>query len=209
MSTLAFELLGAAAESNPAMPALRLRVRLRAAGEPVDALALRVRVQIEPWRRRYTDAERELLADLSATTALQWGEAAVMLGRFENETEFEVPLLCTYDLQVAASKYFTALEGGAVPVRLFFNGTIFRGAPNGFTVEMLPWDLECAGEIPVATWQQAMDACFSGQGWIRIDRDAFDALRRYRASHNFPDWTATIQSLVPCQSKSIEGGLRQ
>lgn len=203
MSKLEFEMLGALAEAHPAAPTLRLRLRLRAEGPAVDAIALRVRVQIEPWRRRYAEREQALLSELSATTALQWSETAAALAGFEGETTFEIPVACTYDVQVAAGKYFSALEDGGVPVRLFFNGTIFRGAPNGFNVEMVPWDLECAGEIPVATWQRAMDACFSGQAWIRVDRGIFDALRRYRTAHHHTSWDDTMNALLAAES--VEG----
>lgn len=203
MTKLEFEMIAAHAQAHPAMPALRLRLRVRADGPAVDAIALRVRVQIEPWRRRYTQQEQVLLSELSATTALQWSETAVALAGFEGETTFEVPVACTYDLQVAAGKYLTALEDGGVPVRLFFNGTIFRGAPNGFNVEMLPWDLECADEIPVAIWQRAMDACFSGQAWLRVDRGTFDALRRYRTAHHHASWDDTMSALLAAES--VEG----
>lgn len=203
MTKLLFEMIGAFAEAHPATPALRLRLRLRADGAAIDAVALRVRVQMEPWRRRYADRERALLGDLSATAALQWSETGIALAGFEGETAFEVPVACTYDLQVAAGKYLTALEDGAIPIRLFFNGTIFRGAPSGFNVEMLPWDLECAGEIPVAVWQRAMDACFCGEAWIRIDRGVFDALRRYRSAHHHASWDETMNALLAAEA--VEG----
>lgn len=203
MSKLEFEMVDVLAETRPAAPTLRLRLRLRADGPAVDAIALRVRVQIEPWRRRYAEREQALLSELSATTALQWSETAAALAGFDGETTFDIPVACTYDVQVAAGKYWTALEDGSVPVRLFFNGTIFRGAPNGFNVEMLPWDLECAGEIPVATWQRAMDACFSGQAWIRVDRGIFDALRRYRTAHHHTSWDDTMSALLAAES--VEG----
>lgn len=203
MTKLAFEMIDAVPEPHPATPTLRLRLRVHADGPAIDAIAMRVRVQIEPWRRRYAQRERPLLAELSATSALQWAQTAVAIAGFEGEAAFEVPLMCTYDLQVAAGKYLTALEDGGVPVRMFFNGTIFRGAPNGFNVEMLPWDLECAGEIPLSAWQGAMDACFAGQAWLRVDRGTYDALRRYRTAHRNASWDATMNALLAAEP--VEG----
>jgi hypothetical protein len=203
VSKLEFEMIDAVPEAHPATPALRLRLRVRVDGPAIDAIALRVRVQIEPWRRRHMQSEEALLTDLSLSTPLQWSQTAAALAGFERETAFEVPVPCTYDLQVAADKYLTALEDGSIPVRLFFNGTIFRGAPNGFNVEMLPWDLECAGEVGVEAWQRALDACFSGQAWIRVDRGTYDALRRYRSAHRNASWDETMNALLAAES--IEG----
>lgn len=200
MTKLEFTIREAIAEPHPATPALRLRLNLRSSGEAIDAIAVRARVQIEPWRRRYAPGEEALLSDLSPTAALQWAETSLVLPGFDGETLFDVTLACTYDLQVAAAKYLTALADGAIPVRLFFNGTIFRGAPAGFNVEMLPWDLECAGDIPIATWQRAMDACFAGQAWIRIDRSTFDALRRFRAAHHCASWDDAVNAMLAVET---------
>lgn len=200
MTKLEFTMCEAIAEPHPATPTLRLRLNLRASGEAIDAIALRARVQIEPWRRRYAPGEEALLSDLSPRTALQWAEMSVVLPGFDGETLFDLAVACTYDLQVAAAKYLTALENGGIPVRLFFNGTIFRGATAGFNVEMLPWDLECAGEIPAATWRRAMDACFAGQAWIRVERSTFDALRRFRAAHHCASWDDAVNAMLAVET---------
>jgi hypothetical protein len=196
VTALAFSVLDAVAERNAASPTIRFQMRARSGDEPIDALALRVRLQIEPWRRRYDGAERELIAELSVTKPLQLAEVAVMIGAFSGESAFALPVSCTYDVQVASMKYFSALHDGEVPLRFFFNGTIFRGGEAGFQVEMVPWDLECTASLPLATWQAAMDACFPNQAWIRIERATFDELLRYRAQHALNDWEAVVTHLL-------------
>lgn len=185
-------------------PTLTFRMRVRSVGEPVDALALRVRVQLEPALRGYAAEEEPLLVEIfgarerwsSAVRPLQWHEGAVMLGRFSEEAEFDLHVPCTYDMYVSAGKYLTALNDGEIPVRLFFNGTVFRGASSGFEVEMLPWDLESTARFPLQTWREAMDACFPNHAWIRVERPTFDRLARYRAEHHLWDWDAAINTVI-------------
>lgn len=204
MTGLEFTALEANAETRAASPAIRLRFRLRAEGEPVDALALRARIQIEPALRDYAPDEIPPLEALLGekrrgarwNAPLQWCEVSTVLGQFERELEFELVLPCTFDAQIVSSRYFAALTSGMIPVHIFFNGTIFRGSPGGFSVEMLPWNLDCAAEIPLQTWQAAMDACFPGQAWIRIDRATFDALSRVRRDYATGGWDATFEYLL-------------
>jgi hypothetical protein len=196
MTALAFAVLDAVPETSAASPAIRLQMQVRCDDAPIDALALRVRLQIEPWRRNYDAGERALIADFSPGKPLQFAEVAVMVGAFSGESTFSLPIACTYDVQVASMKYFSALRDGEIPLRLFFNGTIFRGGRADFEVEMVPWDLECTASLPVRTWQAAMDACFPSQAWIRVQRATFDALLRYRARHALNDWEEVVTHLL-------------
>jgi hypothetical protein len=180
-----------------------MKVGVRAPDSVLKALVLRARVQIEPWKRTYDSAAQELLRELSVTQPLQWAEAALAIASFAEETTFELPIPCTYDMQVAATKYLTALDGGAIPVRIFFNGTAFRGAQDGFSAEMLSWDSECDALVPVEVWQGAMDACFGDQAWLRVDRGVFDALSRYRVRHALNDWEKTFEHLLAAQEENV------
>lgn len=201
MTSFEFSVAGVNAELRGVAPAVDFHMEVRAKGEPVDAIALRVRVQIEPALRGYDDDERTLLAELfgdglRSLPILQWYEGSVTIGRFADATAFDLTVPCTYDMHVATAAYFGALHDGDVPLRFFFNGTVFRGAPSGFHVEMLPWNLECAARLPLQTWQAAMDARFPDQAWIRIPRATYEALRRYRAEQKLADWETTFGSLL-------------
>jgi hypothetical protein len=66
----------------------------------------------------------------------------------------------SYDFEVAAAKYLHALDGGAVPLRLLFSGTLFEGGPNGIQVGFVPWNLEATCELPVEVWRKLMDEYF-------------------------------------------------
>ena len=54
-----------------------------------------------------------------------WTHASVVVPPFTGETTAEVPVSCTYDFNVAATKYFYALEDGEIPLDFLFSGSVF------------------------------------------------------------------------------------
>lgn len=205
MSRLSFAVLGARAEAYAAVPTLVLRLRIaEESGERVHALALRCQIQIEPRRRRYSRRETEGLLDLFGTPArwgdtlkaLLWTHVSLLVPGFEGTTEVDVPVTCTYDFEVAAAKYLHALREDAVPLSLLFSGTLFRPGDSGFTVEQVPWDKEAPFDLPVATWREVMDRFFPGSAWIRLRRDSFDALARFKSERALPTWEAALTELL-------------
>ncbi len=89
---------------------------------------------------------------------------------FTGSTAFALEVPCTYDLEVAAAKYFYALADGAVPLSFHFNGTIFyRGA--GRPAADHPGAVERdarSSAMPVAAWQAMIAEHYPGGGWIRL-----------------------------------------
>ena len=48
---------------------------------------------------------------------------------------------CSYDFNLAATKYFAALEGGDLPLCFLFSGTIFHEAGDGaLQVAQISWE---------------------------------------------------------------------
>ena len=53
---------------------------------------------------------------------------------------------CTYDLELAAAKYFYSLPGGEVPLSFHFNGTVcYRGDDGRMQVVQVPWSAPRSG----------------------------------------------------------------
>ncbi|HEU4347623.1 MAG TPA: DUF6084 family protein [Actinoplanes sp.] len=203
---LAFSVLDAAPERYGAAPTLVFRLRaVESTGAAVHALALRVQLTIEPQRRAYDDPGA--LADLFGTpdrwaTTLRpflWTHASAMVPGFTGSTDFDLPVPCTYDFDVAAAKYLHALGDGEVPLALLFSGTVFTRGTAGFAVEQVPWHLEAAYRLPVAVWRSTMDQFFPNSGWIRLDRETLDALARYRSARGLTSWEQTIAALLPAE----------
>lgn len=189
MIDLDFACTGAHPDLAAAAPTISLRLHVSGpAGEQVHALALRVQLRIEPQRRRYDDTEADALRDLFGERA-RWGDTLkpMQLGYlnhvvpgFTGETDIDLALPCSYDLDVAANKYLYGLAGGEVPLLLLFSGTVFTSGPTGIGIEPIPWHKESSFRLPVEVWQQTMELHFPGSAWLRLGRDAFDALQRYR-----------------------------
>ena len=119
-------------------PVLTARLGIAAGGDdPIHAIALRCQVRIEPLRRGYSDDEAAGLLDLfgprerwaNTQRTFLWQHTTAMVQGFTGATEVDLPLECTYDFEVAASKYLHALRDGAVPLQFLFSGTVFIAGP--------------------------------------------------------------------------------
>ena len=112
----------------------------RRRGAPVHALALRCQIRIEPQRRRY-DARRGGAARRAVRRATAVGRLAAPVPldprrhdghrvhrRRPRSTSRST---CTYDFEVAATKYLHALDDGEIPLVLLFSGTVFTAGDAG------------------------------------------------------------------------------
>lgn len=201
---LAFSVTGAHCEAHAATPTILLSLRVEErTGASVQALVLKCQVRIEPNRRRYDEAERGRLYELFGE-ASQWGSSlhpflwayvSTTAGAFRSSTELELPLQCTYDLEVAAAKYLHSLEGGEVPLVLLFSGTVFSAGGSGLVAEPVPWSGEARFGLPVATWRECMDAYFPGCGWLRLSRGQLDRLAHFKAERALPSYDMALEQL--------------
>lgn len=205
MTALAFAIEDAYPERFAASPQLVLRTRVaETTGTPVHAIALRAQIRIEPQRRRYEANESGRLTELfggperygDTLRPMLWTHVGQTVVAFERETAFDLIVPCSYDFEVAAHKYLAALDGGDIPIVVQFSGTLFvRAAGGGVAAERVPWSCEAPYRLPVAAWRATMDAFFPNTAWIRLSRDAFDALYRFKREGGFPSWDAAIERL--------------
>jgi hypothetical protein len=205
MSELGFDLTGSHIEAYAAAPTLVFRLKIAAArGAPIAAVLLRCQIQIEPRRRQYRPAEADRLYDLfgerqrwgDTLQSVLWGHTSLMVPSFRETMEIDLPLACTYDLEVAATKYFHALEDGEIPLRFFFSGSIFTQGESGITVAPVPWTKEASYGLPVRVWRELMNQYFPGGGWLRLRRENIDALLRFKNQRGLATWDDTVEALV-------------
>lgn len=205
MAQLDFEVLDIFAEPYAAAPQLTARLRLiESTGTVIHAIALRCQVRIEPQRRGYAEEEEPGLQDLfgdrsrwpSTLKPFPWLHSSTTVQGFTGATDVDLPLPCTYDFEVTASKYLHALRERSVPLALLFSGTIFTKGTNGFGVEQVSWDCEASYQLPVAVWRTLMDQYFPNTGWVRMDREVLDALAQYKSSLGLTSWDAAVQNLL-------------
>ncbi len=202
---LAFDCLGARSDPYAAGPTLSFRLRIaETTGERVHAIALRVQLRIEPQKRRYTDDEARQLDGLFGDRSrwadtqrpLQFAEAGVMVPSFTGSVEIDVPVPCTYDLEIAATTYFHALGEGEIPLMLLFSGTLIARGAAGFSVTRVPWHKEAACRVPVSEWRAMMDRFFPNSGWLRLDVSTLQALGAYKNARALPTWERAIDTLL-------------
>ncbi|HEY7282147.1 MAG TPA: DUF6084 family protein [Actinomycetota bacterium] len=213
MTELVFDCLDVRPDRYAAGPVLQFKLRIsETSGDPVHAIALRCQIRIEPHLRRYAPEEETALADLFGDVS-RWGEtlkpfqfafAAQMVPGFTGSTEVDVPVQCTYDLEVAATKYFNALGDGDIPLLLLFSGSVFSKGETGFSVSQVPWHKETQVRMPVSVWRELMDLYFPGQAWIRMRRDTIDRLLGYRSREALPSWDETFERLMKAAGEDAE-----
>lgn len=200
---LTFDCTGVQGDRYAAGPTLLFRLRIGATGGRVHALALRCQLRIEPAKRTYDDAEAERLGDLfgernrwgTSMHPVQFAQVPMLVPGFTGGTDAELAVPCTYDLDIAATRYLAALDGGDIPLVVLFSGTVFTGE-TGFTVEPVPWHKETTVRVPVRVWREMMEQHFPGCGWLRLPRDTMDELLAYRSRLALPSWEATVRSLL-------------
>ncbi|HWC38344.1 MAG TPA: DUF6084 family protein [Acidimicrobiales bacterium] len=205
MSELVFECTDARPERYAAAPTITFKLRVsETTGEAVHAIALRCQMRIQPQLRGYTGEEGWRLADLFGDRS-RWGETlkplqftnlSLMVPSFRGTTELDLPVPCTYDFDVAAAKYFHALDEGEVPLLLLFSGTVFVKTDGGFRVEQVPWDNEATYRLPAAVWRDMMDLYFPNSAWIRMRRETLDALQRFKSLRALPTWDDALELLL-------------
>lgn len=207
-TSVTFSVLDITPEPYAVTPTLSARVGVAAVGEdPVHAIALRCQVRIEPLRRNYNDAEAAGMLDLfgprerwgTTQRSFLWQHSTAMIPGFTGTTQVDMPLECTYDLEVVGAKYLHALDDGTVPLQFLFSGTVFTRGSRGFAVQQVPWDREDHFDMPVSVWHQLMAQHFPNTGWLRLRHDILDELANYKSRWGILSFEAAIDNLLTRQ----------
>jgi hypothetical protein len=215
MPELHFQIEGAGVVPHAAAPllALRLRITNLPDTEAIHTLTLRCQVQIEPAKRRYAAQEQDKLLDLFGTPErwartvrpLLWMNTSVAVPGFIGNVLVNIELPCTFDFNVAATKYFHALDTGDIPVCVMFSGTAFYKGPDGaLQVAQIPWDREADFRVPVSAWKEMMDMHFPNTAWLCLQRDVFAQLYEYKMRHGLPTWEQAIVRMLAAAEPEAE-----
>lgn len=205
MPDLSFGIENAAAVRHSASPLIHFGLCVTT-DQPVHAVTLRCQIRIDPARRRYTPEEQRLLRDLfgeperwgQTLRSMLWTHTNIVLPPFTAATSADLPAPCTFDFNVATTKYFYALEDGEVPLSFLFSGTVFYAAADGaLQVEQVPWNKEAAFALPVRVWKDMMDAYYPNTAWLCLRRDVFERLQQYKIDRGIPTWEQALESMLP------------
>lgn len=207
MADLSFKITGVAPVAFAAVPTLgfRLQVDNTNRDEVIHSVSLRCQIQLEVTRRNYSPAEKQRLADLfgepsrwgQTLRAMLWTHVQTVIPSFTGSTTVELHTPCTFDFNVAATKYFHGLEDGEIPVCLMFSGTVFQNGEDGaMQVSPISWDKEARFRIPVQAWRQMMDEHYPNTAWLCLERDLFERLYQYKVQNGIPTWERAFERLL-------------
>lgn len=196
--------------AHAASPLLAFKLRLTTAepAQTIHTVALRCQIQLEVTRRKYAPEDQEKLLDLFGEPArwgqtlktLLWTHANLVVPAFTGSTLVDLPVPCTFDFNVAATKYFDGLSDGEVPICVQFSGTVFfAAAEGGLQVAPISWDKEARFKLPVKIWREMMATYYPNTAWLCLHKDAFDRLYQYKVRQGIPSWEAALESIIPAE----------
>ena len=210
MPDLTFAVEGAAPLPFAAAPTLAFKLRIAnfLQGEHIKNVLLTCQIQIELdapplYSRRATSAGGPLRRTGRWSQTLRtmlWTHATVTVPPFDGEANVDLLVACTFDFNVAATKYFHGLDAGEVPLDLLFSGTIFFADVDGqLRMTRIPWTKEARYRLPVAVWKEMMNLYYPNHAWLCLERDAFEQLYDYKHRRGLPKWEQAIEELISAQ----------
>ena len=214
MPDLRIAIENAAAVPFAATPLLAFQLRIT--NDPPEQLihtvALKAQIQIETTRRQYDPKEQESLLDLFGTPdrwgqtlrSMLWTHATVMVPRFTGSTTAQLQVPCTFDFNVAATKYFHALTRGDLPLCFQFSGTVFyQGENDLLQVSPISWDKEAKFRLPVGAWKNLMDEYYPNSAWLALSRDAFERLQQFKLRESITTWDEAIERALAAAQDTV------
>jgi hypothetical protein len=208
MPDLEFTVEGATPVPFAAVPMLGFRIAVKNAipGEEVFSVGLRCQIQIETTRRRYGEEEQERLHDLfgeperwsRTLRSMLWTNAVANVPRFTGETSMELQVPCTFDFNVAATKYFHGVQDGEIPLSFLFSGSVFYDGGDGSPqVAPISWSKEARFRMPVETWRGMMDTYYPNTAWLCLRRDIFERLYHFKVRNGIATWEEALDRILP------------
>ena len=214
MPELSFHVERAEVVQNSISPLLAFKLRVTTADpeQTIHTVALRCQIQLEVTRRKYSNEDQARLRDLfdepsrwgQTLKNLLWTHASIVVPSFKGSTIADVPVPCSFDFNVAATKYFDGLSDGEVPICLQFSGTVFYAGTDGaLQVAPISWDKEARFKLPVRVWREMMEVYYPNSAWLCLHKDAFDKLYQYKVRHGIPTWEELLESIVPVEETVV------
>jgi hypothetical protein len=206
---------GAEAVAYSAAPLLAFKVRIvnQTSEEIIHTIAMRAQIQIEATRRKYDPQEQEQLRDLfgepdrwgQTLRNMLWTHASVVVPRFTGSVLAEIPVPCTFDFNVAATKYFHGLSSGDLPLCFQFSGNVFyQGGNDTLQVAPISWDKEAKYRLPVKAWKDLMDMYYPNSAWLALRKDTFEKFYQYKVREGIPTWEEAVERALNALPETVQ-----
>ena len=207
MPDLNFQVSNVRAATKGLAPLLGFTVSVKnSSAESIRSILLHAQIQIQCPRRAYNAREKENLIELFGTPD-RWGQtlrnclltcADTTIGTFDREIDATFYIPCSYDLKLAATKFFYGLEEGEIPLLFLFSGTVFYTAENGqIQTQPISWNKEAVYRMPLSVWRNLMEEHFPNSAWLYLRRDIFSRLYALKRANGDTTWDQTIERLLP------------
>lgn len=214
MPDLHISIEGAEVVPYAAAPLLAFKARIvnRLDGEIVHTLALRAQIQIEVTRRKYDANEQARLQDLFGEPSrwgqtlrnMLWTHASVVAPRFTGGITTDILVPCSFDFNVAATKYFHGVTSGDLPLCFQFSGTVFYGGEDGaLQVAPVSWDKEAKYRLPVKVWKDLIDVYYPNSAWLSLQRDTFEKLYQFKVREGIPTWEEALERALSALPETV------
>ena len=200
-------MLGARPVRHAANPMLSLDLQIEEpSGRQVYMIALTVQLMLEPARRTYDAETRAKLLELFGaperwavtTRSLMWSRLDVLVPSFTAATTVAIPVACTYDLELAATKYLHSLPDGMAPLALHFNGTVYyRGDDGGLQMVLIPWSTSIDFRLPVSVWRETIEHYYPNTAWLPLRTETLERLQAAKLGRGLATLDETIADLLP------------
>ncbi len=216
MPDLGFQIVGVEPAVRGLIPLLHFRVAVTNTPETetIHSVILQAQIQIQSPQRAYNGREKEKLVDLFGPPE-RWGQtlrnklwthAHTTVRQFAGSIEATLPVPCSFDLNVVATKYFFALDPETdVSLLFLFSGTIFYAAPpdDRLQVQQISWNQESVYRLPVARWRELMDHHYPNTAVLSLPRETFDRLYDFKCRHGIATIEGAVERLLAAEASAI------
>ncbi len=207
MVELDFTIEDARMEPHAIAPLLvfALRIANRTPSMTVLSVMLNCQIRIEPTRRSYAASEREKMSDLfgepsrwgQTLRGFLWTHASLSAPAFDGECRIDLPATCSFDFNVAATKFFHGVEAGEVPLQFLFSGSaFFRDEQGNLQIAPISWNKESSFRLPIALWRSMMDRYYPQTAWLCLSRDSMERLYAYKRRRGLPSFDDALDGLL-------------
>jgi hypothetical protein len=197
--------------STPLM-AFKVSIANNPSEEIIHTVALRAQIQIEVTRRKYDANEQTRLLDLfgeperwgQTLRNMLWTHASVVVPRFTGSVLADIPVPCTFDFNVAATKYFHGVTSGDLPLCFQFSGTVFyQKEGEALQVAPISWVKEAKYRLPVKVWKDLMDVYYPNSAWLALQRDTFEKLYQYKMREGILTWEEALERALNALPETV------
>ena len=209
MANLSFAVERVSPVVHAACPSLSFHIRIVNSGiERIHAIALEAIIYVEPQPQPPTSRDVDRLEELfgepshwaESRKPLAWVRASAIVPAFAGSTRIDLDVPCSFDFNIASTKFFYGLEAPSAPLRFDFTGTIFVDRQ----VSQIAPAKQARFDLPMAAWSDLMEAYYPHSMWLRLPRDVFQRMNQYKIENRIPTWEDVLERLLPVGQEAVQ-----